>query len=186
MDETTYLLCSRDSAQCQEALQALLNTVDISPQLEILWMEDNPKDNHHHSLSNILQSKRGQKETKNMILPSVAFYNKEKSEYVHHDGVNYLMFIHNFIRDKNQIKMNQHVKRVSTHAPKIQASQSNMHKILEQVETHKNSLPVGHANEQIRQQHEYSQTFKNNDFMSNLTNMSYVQAHKFFDKLNTK
>jgi translation initiation factor 5B len=42
---------------------------------------------------------------KNILTPPPNRESRIKSEYIHHDGVNYLMFIHNFIRDKNQIKI---------------------------------------------------------------------------------
>jgi len=182
----TYLICSRDSAQCQEALEALKNTVDIHPQLEILWMEDNPKSTHHPTLMTIVESKRKQTEVKKIIVPSVAFFHHDTNQYIHHEGSQYLMFIHNFIRDKKHIHMQQHKKKVDAHPSQIKSAHSNLQKMFDHTEQHQNSKPIGHAKQQVQEHHDHTQTYKNNDFITNLRNMAHFQANKLFEKLNKK
>jgi hypothetical protein len=188
----TYILCSRESTHCVESLKALKNVIDIYPQLQEVWVEDDDENSKKimnlsmPSLNSIIQAKKSHKNTKRMVLPSIAHFNSDKKEYLHYDGTQYLMFIHNFIRDKRSIHMKTQANHVNSLFEPVQKSHSNLAKMVNYINEHNKSIPVGHTNQQIKDHLDNTQTFINNDFVTNMIHMSHLQTQKLYDRLNKK
>jgi len=193
MNQPTYLLVSKNSPSCVQALEDLKNIIDIEPQLKVLYIEDhNEILPHHPTLSKLVKNRASQIEKRPMMMPSVAHFNHGVKEYTLHDRSDYLQFISNFIRDKKKQIMDQHLAHINSHPPMINQAIFHADKMFNHVKAHNESLPVGHLQQSIEHNLEHANRntgLKVNphvSFTNNMIQHAKLQAQHIYDKTLAK
>jgi hypothetical protein len=193
MNQPTYLLVSKNSPSCIQALEDLKNIIDIEPQLKVLWIEDhNEVLPHHPTLTKLIKNRISEIEKRPMLMPSIAHFNLGMKEYTHHDRSDYLQFISNFIRDKKKQIMDQHLAHINSHPPMINQAVFHSEKMLNHVKAHAESLPTGHFQQSIENHLEHTNRnygLKSNphvSFTNNMMQHAKLQAQHIYDQTLAK
>ncbi len=126
-----YVLCSKNSAMCQEAVAGL--PADYQNQLTLHYVEDPIPANFPLMLQNTAKARKLEIEEKpdRYHPPTVVFHDTRTNEFIKHEGAKALMFLHQYKTTRQTNKLNQINARVQLKGESVNANRDNVQRIMD-------------------------------------------------------
>jgi hypothetical protein len=148
----TYLICSKDSAMCQEAVASL--PPDFDHQLTLHYVEDPIPPNFPLSLQNTAKARKLEIESKpdRYHAPTVVFHDTATNEFIKHEGAKALMFLHQYKTTKQNVRLQNVNKQVKSQSDALESKGNNVARIMNLMEEKSIQPKLGNLKEHdIRQ-----------------------------------
>ena len=142
-----YLICSKDSAMCQEAVAAL--PPDFHQQLILHYVEDPIPASFPLMLQNTSKARKLEIESKpdRYHAPTVVFHDTRTNEFIKHEGAKALMFLHQYKTTKQNANLQNVQKQVKLQGDAVETKGNNVARIMNLMEEKSTQPKLGNLNE---------------------------------------
>jgi hypothetical protein len=147
-----YVICSKNSAMCQEAVAAL--PTDYQNQLTLHYVEDPVPPNFPLMLQNTVKARKMEIEEKpdRYYPPTVVFHDTRKNEFIKHEGAKALMFLHQYKTTRQANNLNQIQSGVKLKGEAVDTKRDNVQRIMDVLDEKSSQPTTGNLKEHdIRQ-----------------------------------
>lgn len=149
---SAYVICSKESAMCQEAVASL--PPDFQHQLTLHYVEDPIPPNFPLILQNTAKARKLEIESKpdRYHAPTVVFHDTRTNEFIKHEGAKALMFLHQYKTTKQNVALQNINKQVKSHGEAVESKGNNVARIMNLIEEKSTQPELGDLKEHdIRQ-----------------------------------